>query len=360
MRRLAAISGFDAKGPACFLVEIEERRLLLDLGEGPDGRRRPDLTDVAPVDAILISHGHRDHAGALDLAGRLGSPPVYATPPVAALGCAALSGAGRLPMAGAIEVAGVAVETGPAGHAPGAVWLRIGGAAGLLYTGDLSDEGPLFPHAPPPPARALVFDASYGAAEEGLEAQAARILALAREGPLLLPAPAAGRGLEMAVAFARGGVPVALCPEHRAVAWALLSHGEALRPGGAEALRHLLDMADPPGPESPPARVTIAASPDAERGLAAVLVARFTEGAAARVVFTGHLREGSRAAAMVAAGEARFLRWNAHPTLGALRGLVAAVGPAVAMPAFAGPDGRAALAAVLRPLRLATGPEMAW
>jgi hypothetical protein len=46
------VSGRDEKGPACILVEAAGRRLLLDLGYGP-----------GPVDAVLLSHGHRGTGG---------------------------------------------------------------------------------------------------------------------------------------------------------------------------------------------------------------------------------------------------------------------------------------------------------
>lgn len=60
MRRLTALSGFDRKGPAAFFAQIDGHRLLLDLGEGPDEARRPDIVGLGPVDAILLSHGHPD------------------------------------------------------------------------------------------------------------------------------------------------------------------------------------------------------------------------------------------------------------------------------------------------------------
>ena len=42
-----------------------------------------DVSAVGEVDAVLLSHAHRDHAGALGLLVKLGSPPVYATETVA-------------------------------------------------------------------------------------------------------------------------------------------------------------------------------------------------------------------------------------------------------------------------------------
>lgn len=359
MPRLTALSGFGAKGPACFLLELAGRRLLLDLGEGPDRGARPDLSNLGPVDAVLISHGHPDHTGALDLLADLGGPAVYATGPVWAL-VPRLAEASALPRRGRFEARGVPVEVGAAGHAPGAVWLCIGGEEGLLYTGDTSAESRLFACDPLPRAKALVFDASYGAAQEALDTQAGALLAMAAEGPLLLPAPAAGRGLELALAALAAGHPVAICPAHRAAAELLAALPEWLVPGGAPALSRLLDAAGALGPASRASGVMVAAGPNADSGVAAELAPAFAATGAARVVFTGHLASRSPAEALVKAGTAIVRRWNVHPRLQEVRAILGAVRPGVAMPAFVGEDGRAALAAALGPVPLADRGEIVW
>ena len=75
---LTAISGGSGKTPACFLVETGRVRLLLDIGLGPQPGLLPDVTGVGKVDALLLSHGHRDHIGGLHLRRQLGDPPVFA------------------------------------------------------------------------------------------------------------------------------------------------------------------------------------------------------------------------------------------------------------------------------------------
>src|ERR1051326_5149207 len=82
--QLRLISGVGAKGPACFLLEVAGKRLMLDLGEGPPPGVLPDVENVGPIHALLLSHGHRDHIGGLSLLGKRGHPPIYATPSVAA------------------------------------------------------------------------------------------------------------------------------------------------------------------------------------------------------------------------------------------------------------------------------------
>lgn len=341
MNRLLAVSGFGVKGPACFLLEIAGRRLLLDLGEGPDLGVRPDLSGIGRVDAVLISHLHHDHTGALDLVPAIGSPPVFATDLTRSLMRVAptLSSSCALPINDRTEVAGLPIETGPAGHAPGGVWMRVGGPEGLLYTGDYSAESTLFAVRRPLPAKAMVFDASYGVANVPLVEQAKRLETAVGDGPCLLPAPPAGRGLEMALHLMKAGRRVALCPAHRRVAELLIDRGVGLAVGATASLARLVqtslsldpDIADR---ERLPDAVMIAGPADAARGVAARLAARIAARGDGRIVFTGYLAAGTPAKVLTEQGKASFCRWNVHPRLSGLRALLAAVRPAVAMPAF--------------------------
>lgn len=263
----------------------------------------------------------------------IGDPPVYATELVRRIAGGALPAPlFPLPMEGTTEIAGLIIETGPAGHAPGAVWIRIGGEDGLLYTGDCSAESILFPHRTPPCAAALVFDASYGIYDEPLEIAAARLLSLSHE-PLLLPAPAGGRGLEMGIVLSEAGANVALCPAHVKVASTLMDDGN-LGPHEAERLSSFLNNAHRLDRESLARGVMIAAKPNAQGGVAARLAERFAASGEARIVFTGHLAAGTPAQALVQAGKAEFVRWNVHPRLTELATLMESVRPQIAMPAF--------------------------
>jgi Cft2 family RNA processing exonuclease len=203
MATVRAISGAGAKGPACFLVETGEARLLFDLGYGPQPGLWPDVSGVGRVNAIVLSHGHPDHAGGLALADRVGSPPVYATASVIATLDTALE-TREIPVRGTCDVCGVALRTGRNGHAPGGVWLHADIGGGLLYTGDYSMESLIYAYDPPPEADTVILDASYGAYDEPLEACIAKLAPVFDADASLLPVPPRGRGAEIAYLVARG------------------------------------------------------------------------------------------------------------------------------------------------------------
>ncbi|MBL3569515.1 MBL fold metallo-hydrolase [Rhodovulum visakhapatnamense] len=165
MARLTAISGLGRKSAAIFLIEMSGRRVLFDLGDGLEPGDRPDLTGIGRVDAVVLSHAHEDHAGALDRLDEVGDPPVLATARTLGFLPERLR-AGRarvLPERGRVDLMGLDLTLGRAGHAPGGVWLHVATpAGGLLYTGDICPEAPRLPVDPLPEAATLVLDASYG------------------------------------------------------------------------------------------------------------------------------------------------------------------------------------------------------
>jgi Cft2 family RNA processing exonuclease len=110
--RITFLGGADEVGATCILIEIAGRRLLIDAGVRPSPKARaglgadqlPDLAyldhpssfvprqardaqdgSVGNLDAILVTHAHTDHTGALELVVGQRNCPVYATPLTIAL-----------------------------------------------------------------------------------------------------------------------------------------------------------------------------------------------------------------------------------------------------------------------------------
>lgn len=339
-----AISGIGAKSPACFLVEIGGARFLLDLGEAPAGVF-PDLQGVGHIDAILVSHGHADHVGGLHLAGQVGDPPIYATAMTRAFSDhARLHTARPLPLHGSIDIAGVRIDTGRAGHAAGGIWMRLGGPGGVLYSGDLCRESLLYPLDTPPPARKLIADASYGTYDGDIAPAMRQLLDRARGGPLLLPLPPTGRGVEIAVLLHEAGIPLALCDQHRHVAGLMLAAApDTLVPGGAGRLAAMLAKTPRLAEDSAANGTMIAANGGATGGLSRSLFRRFLGDATVGIVFTGHVEADTAAGAALAAGQADFLRWNVHPRLRDLIWLHDVVRPRQTIYAFCAPEQAMAL-----------------
>ncbi len=347
---LRLVSGVGKKGPACFVIEVHGKRLMLDLGEGPPLGCRPDITSARAVDALILSHGHKDHIGGLSLLAELGNPPVYATDIVAQ----SLSGAIKarpLPVRGQSEVLGIALETGRDGHAPGGVWLHFGIGGGFLYTGDYSAESALYAYDPPtrPVATALI-DCSYGDYERALPACWSE-LAAHLEGPVLLPVPANGRGPEIALELMRHGVRDIFIDEAMQKALRQLGNEAAiaLRPGLVEEIRQLAEMTRPiDGARG----VMLAASADGASGATARLLPEFESQPDVAILFTGYINPNTPAERLAQSGRAQRMRWNVHPRLSDTITLVRTLRPRTIIPAFCDRTQLGALADALAPARV--------
>jgi Cft2 family RNA processing exonuclease len=345
---LRLISGVGQKGPACFAVEAQGKRFVLDLGEGPPPGCLPDIATAAPADALILSHGHKDHVGGLSLLSKLGNPPVYATEIVAQSLPGAIK-ARTLPIRGTTEVLGIALETGRDGHAPGGIWLRFGLGDGFLYTGDYSAESALYGYDPPTrPAATALIDCSYGDYERALAACWDDLAAHLAKGPLLLPVPANGRGPEIALELMRHGYRDIFIDDAMQKALRQLGNGAAisLREGLAEEIRRLAEIARPiDGARG----AMLAASADGASGATARLMPEFERSPDVTILFTGYINPNTPAERLAQSGRAQRMRWNVHPRLSDTLGLARTLRARTIIPAFCDRAQLAALAAALAP-----------
>ncbi|MBI3925567.1 MAG: MBL fold metallo-hydrolase [Armatimonadetes bacterium] len=85
--KLWFLGGADEVGASCTLLEVDGKRILVDAGiRVHSGDRLPTIQEVAGVHAILVTHAHTDHLGALPLVHvAYPSVPFLATAPTKSL-----------------------------------------------------------------------------------------------------------------------------------------------------------------------------------------------------------------------------------------------------------------------------------
>jgi Cft2 family RNA processing exonuclease len=348
---LRLISGVGKKAPACFAIEAEGKRLLLDLGEGPPPGLLPDVARLAPTDALILSHGHKDHVGGLSLLPKLGNPPIYASGIVADSLPDGI-GARILPPHGTADVLGIRLETGRNGHAPGGIWLNLAVGNGLLYTGDFSTESLLYAYdAPSRPAGTALIDCSYGEYQRPMAQCWGELTLHLGKGPLLLPVPANGRGPEIALELMRHDVRDIFID--KAMQNALHQLGDAaktsLNAGLAEEIERLAAVVRP---IEEPRGVMLAASADGASGATARLLPQFERMPEVAILFTGYINPNTPAERLSQNGRAQRMRWNVHPRLSDAVAVVRAVQAQTAIPAFCDRALMPTLAAALAPARV--------
>jgi len=244
------LGGAGEVGASCGIVRIGDRRVLIDAGMRPSARvgqdRLPalDRLTVEPPEAILVTHAHIDHTGALPLVSeRFPAAPIYCTETtllltrllladsVRVMEAEHLAQEGETPLYTAEVVERTLARVRPvewaqpvaptpdpaivvrflhAGHIAGAAMLLIDTPAGrVLHLGDYSVTAQRTLHGLDvqglPQADAVITEGTYGDAihanrkeqERALVATVARVVG--RGGRALLPAFAVGRAQEVAL-----------------------------------------------------------------------------------------------------------------------------------------------------------------
>lgn len=246
--RFLCLGGGHEVGASCYFLEIDNVRVLIDAGIRLGGREAgigadalPDLaflSEAGGCDAVLVTHAHLDHIGALPLVHQaFPAAPIYATTPTVHLMRVLLADALKLmaqkaeqerecplydadliarmfarvipvPLGKSITVAGpVRAHFFPAGHILGAAMIGLESSEGnVLVSGDISlDNQRTIPGLTVPrfPPHLLVLEATYGnrlhanrqQEEKGLAEAVAQTVAAG--GHALVPAFALGRAQEV-------------------------------------------------------------------------------------------------------------------------------------------------------------------
>lgn len=246
------LGGAEEIGASCAVVDLDGERLLIDCGQrmnAPQGQALPDFSFLEtgpPISAVLITHAHADHIGALPALEPFlpVDCPFYATEPTVAITRVMLEdtlrimnqhrqGDGELGLFPAanvrsslqrfqtvrwgksLRIAGTSLHATwfPAGHILGAAMIEIRGSSGsILFSGDISVSEQLsVPGVFVPALRPdiLVLESTYGSRLHAHRpAQEKRIVdrvraAYAEGGCVLFPTFALGRAQEVLLILGR-------------------------------------------------------------------------------------------------------------------------------------------------------------
>ena len=235
------LGGADEVGASCTLIKIEGQRILVDAGIRMGAASPlPDLDAVGTLDAVLVTHAHTDHTGALPvLVKRLpAGVKMYGTPATKEIAGVLLSDAakpkqdGKPPLYSPKDVTaalrrmkgvrwqkpvllcdGVTATWIPAGHILGAAMSYIEGRReSILMTGDVSGVDQLtIPGMVVPEYRpdVMVMESTYGNRNHGARSEQEDKLVsdvaevIAAGGKVLIPAFAVGRSQEIILILKR-------------------------------------------------------------------------------------------------------------------------------------------------------------
>ncbi len=247
--KITFLGGADEIGASSALVEIAGHRIVIDCGIRMSPRQGEILPWLAYVEergglsAVIQTHAHLDHSGALPLLYSTFKAPIYMTPPTlsiittllldalkimeagykadgelpiysAPMVEAMLAGTRTIPFARPLWLADdLCITLFPAGHILGASSVFIESSEGsMFFTGDIcvTDQytvpGLVVPNIKPD---VLVIESTYGnRAHSSRAMEESRLIgqvgeALSRRGAVLIPAFAIGRAQEVILILAK-------------------------------------------------------------------------------------------------------------------------------------------------------------
>lgn len=328
--------GFGEKGRTSVCIQADGVNVMLDagikVGAGAESYHPQLALSTEELDAVVITHAHEDHVGALCwLAVQGFSGPVYMTAETLAETPTTLAQYARpadlaahplatldirtVGIGERFSIGKLAIDIGHSGHVAGGMWIAVTSTqARVVYCGDVVPNSAVFPMTPLPTCDLLLLDASYGADPVSAKDRALAIAAWVAEHPggSLVPTPLSGRSLELIAIHAgpfaiEAGMTDPLLAQikvisgHNPVMAAQLAdrvRAAQLWHEGAAFPRMPLLVHDGMGSAGPAATAI------------ALAIAHQMP-----MLFTGHLPEGSPGAIAVADGLADWIRLPTHPTL---------------------------------------------
>lgn len=334
--RVDLLGGFGEKGRTSIAISNSKQRIMLDAGikVGAAGAEYyPALVDgVGDIDAVLISHAHEDHVGALSwllskgYRGRiLMTAETRDEAPSTLEGYADPIDLARFPFptdrielfepGDTLSMGGLEVATGRSGHVVGGVWFAVeDGSRRIVYSADVVPDSKVFVMDAMPRCDLLVFDASYGADPVSGPARAEAIAAWVANHAdgCLLPTPLSGRSLEL-MAVMKG--PFAIHASMRASLAAQIEAHAALHAEVVPLLRQrLTEAADWNDGEPLPGCPLLADDGMGKAGPSAMLLP-LAATTPYPILLTGHLPAGSPGEMLHTADRADWIRMPTHPTL---------------------------------------------
>ena len=328
--------GFGEKGRTSVCLQADGTTVMLDAGikvGAPEDTYHPQLAVPAKIlDAVVITHAHEDHVGALCwLAGQGFSGPIYMTAetlsetPTTLTQYARPADLAAHPLAAMdirivrietpFSIGSLTINTGHSGHVSGGMWIAATTkSSSVLYCGDVVPNSAVFPMTPLPAANLMLLDAAYGADSVTARQRAVSIAAWIAAQPTgcLLPTPLSGRSLEL-IAIQQNQFAI-----EAGMTKPLMAQIEAIsgyNPAMAEHLATRVRTANlwREGAEFPAMPLLVhdgmgSAGPAAT----AILQALANQ---TPMLFTGHLPDGSPAAIAYERGKADWIRLPTHPTL---------------------------------------------
>lgn len=205
--------GVGEHGRNCFLVEGQEFSFLVDCGKMADTPADPYprlyKEQIRRLDAVLLTHSHGDHTGALPWLHSMGfkGKIIAAEETLVQL---------PFPVEQAITLeslcpqgigtyGNVCIRWGRSGHCAGSVWYHFTeGEKSVLFSGDYTEDSLIYACDPirGQQADVAVLDCAYGNDETDFDTACHAVLTATQSmlddaGFVLFPVPKFGRGLEL-------------------------------------------------------------------------------------------------------------------------------------------------------------------